>query len=295
MRNDQEVIEHLLARAVGKKDKRKIGLIIQGGGMRGAFSSGAAQGLDDVGLTDCFDYIYASSSGSCAAAYLLSGQIQKAGSIYWNHLYGLGFIRPWRLSKIMDLDYLCDDLFRNQYRLNRKRLRDSKTLLKVYLTESETGRSEFITNRDKDDMVSAIKASCSLPSYYPKPVSLRGRVYYDGNVGKALPFEEALRDGCTDLLVIATISENAKDSPFLNYFLSFGFKSKLREMVKTRTLNYQENVEMIFGRKRKLQGLDIYTISPHKSISKAEVRRWVLEKTGMKGRESVLRAFGRIK
>ncbi len=258
--------------------------------MRGAFSSGAMMGLDDLGLTNAFDYVYGASSGSCAGAYLLSGQIQTAGSIYWDYLYGFRFIKPWQWGRILDLDYLCDDLFRNEHKLDVKKLRKNPAILKVYLTDSRTGRSEFVTNRDDDDMVTAIKASCSLPAYYKEPIELRGRAYYDGNVGKALAFEEALRDGCTDLLVITTVAENVKDSPFLSRFLTFGFSSKVREMVKPKLLYYQENLAMVFGRK-KFKGVNIYTIAPSTTLFRAEIRQKVLAKTGKQGHDAVIKAF----
>jgi predicted patatin/cPLA2 family phospholipase len=290
MRCDTQVIERLLARKKSRNDDYKIGLIVQGGGMRGAFSSGAMMGLDDIGLTNAFDYVYGASSGSCATAYFLSGQIQESGPIYWEYLYNFRFIKPWKINKILDLDYLCDDLFRNEHRLNIKKLSKNPATLKIFLTDSVSGRSEFITNKQDDDIVTAIKASCSLPAYYRAPIMLNGRSYYDGNVGKALAFEEALRDGCTDLLVVTTVAENAKDSPFLSKFLAIGFNKKVRAMVNAKLLNYHENLDMVFGRK-KFRGINIYTISPEGTLYRGEIRQKVLEKSGMQGRDKVLQAF----
>ncbi len=294
MRKDTEVLERLLARTKSKKkDKYKIGLIIQGGGMRGAFSSGAAMGLDELGLTDVFDIVYGSSSGSCAAAYFLSEQIQSTGSVYWDYLYNFRFIKPWKIGKILDLDYLCDDIFRNERRLNLLKLRKSPTLLKIYLTESKTGRCEFVTNRDKDDIVTAIKASCALPAYYRKPVEIKGRVYYDGNIGKALPFEEAMRDGCTDVLVIATLNPEKTDSPLLSRFLTFGFNKKVGKMARTRLLNYHHNLDLAFG-KNKFRGMNIYTIFPAQTLFRGEIRRNKLRNAGIEGKEAVLKAFEEV-
>lgn len=293
MRQDKAVIERLLARKKKRKDGRKIGLIVQGGGMRGAYSSGAMMGLDSLGLTEAFDFVYGASSGSCAAAYFLSGQIYSGGSIYWDYLYNFRFIRPWNFSKMLDLDYLCDDLFRNERRLDLLKLRQSPTVLKIYLTDSKTGRSEFITNRDKDDIVTAIKASCSLPAYYRKPIMLRGRSYYDGNIGKNLAFEEALRDGCTDILVISTISEKDKDFPLLSRFLSTGYSREVGKRMRAGASTYQQNLDIVFG-KKKFRGINIYTISPKQTLFRGEIRRGKLRKAGEEGREAVIKAFGGI-
>ena len=54
-------------------DGLKIGLAIEGGGMRGCVSAGMAVCLDKLGLSDCFDVVYGSSAGALVGGYFVSG------------------------------------------------------------------------------------------------------------------------------------------------------------------------------------------------------------------------------
>lgn len=69
--------------AVGSKpgqrgDGARIGLAIEGGGMRGAVSAGAAAALNLLGLSDAFDAVYGSSAGALIAAFFISRQLNGA-------------------------------------------------------------------------------------------------------------------------------------------------------------------------------------------------------------------------
>ena len=76
--NPQAVIELLNERRDNKNSSnnsnRKLGLIVEGGGMRGVLSAGSLLAVDLLGYINCFDEIYATSAGGVNAAFFLSGQ-----------------------------------------------------------------------------------------------------------------------------------------------------------------------------------------------------------------------------
>ena len=55
-------------------DGRKVGLIVEGGAMRGVISCAALMALEDLRLTDVFDEVYGASAGAVNAAYFLARQ-----------------------------------------------------------------------------------------------------------------------------------------------------------------------------------------------------------------------------
>lgn len=67
----------------------KVGLAIEGGGMRGCVSAGMMATIYDLGLMDTFDAVYGSSAGSLVGAYAIAGQVA--------HDYCLVF---WEISSI---------------------------------------------------------------------------------------------------------------------------------------------------------------------------------------------------
>ena len=71
--NSTEVLKNILMRKKQiasnnfnrYEDGNKIGLVVQGGNMRGIISGGALIGLESLGLTDVFDIVYGSMDCFC--------------------------------------------------------------------------------------------------------------------------------------------------------------------------------------------------------------------------------------
>jgi len=109
----EQVIDLILERASlgwNRSDSsRKLALVIEGGGMRGVISAGSLLALDLLGFRELFDEIYATSAGGVNAAYFLSGQGKLGMTVYFDDIANRRFINPWRLFKIVDVDYAVSD------------------------------------------------------------------------------------------------------------------------------------------------------------------------------------------
>ena len=298
MNNNQKVIERIISRKNKPEDKYKVGLIIEGGGMRGVFGGGAMIGLESLGLTNCFDHIYGTSSGSCSGAYFLSGQAKDGASIYWEDLKWFNFIKPWNLQKIMDLDLLFDHVMKKVKPLKSKILKSSKTILKVFVADPETGGCLSYTNHDKVDFLKLMKASCAMPGYYNKTIEINGNKHLDGNIGKAIPIEEALNDGCTDVLIITTVPEKYRRSKFrqlrgkFKELLALTFSSQFRKNYGlTADDNYNDSLDIAFGVKPIHRKINIYTVSPDYLLYAGEIRPWTLKLSAANGIYKIREAF----
>jgi predicted acylesterase/phospholipase RssA len=58
-----------------RTDSAKLGLAVEGGGMRGIISCAMLSSLEDHGYAKVFDAVYGESSGSVNAAYFLAGRL----------------------------------------------------------------------------------------------------------------------------------------------------------------------------------------------------------------------------
>src|SRR4051812_11204339 len=85
-------------------DGRKVGLIVEGGAMRGVISCAALQALEELGMTAAFDQVYGASAGAVNAAYFLAGQAAYATSIYYQKINNTRFIRRMWHRQVVDLD-----------------------------------------------------------------------------------------------------------------------------------------------------------------------------------------------
>ena len=78
-----------------ESDGYKIGLVVQGGGMRGVMNSAMLDALQRMGYSNCIDNVYGNSAGATNAAYFLAGQSHIATSVYIEDLSNRKFINPF--------------------------------------------------------------------------------------------------------------------------------------------------------------------------------------------------------
>src|SRR2546425_8993330 len=91
-------------------DGRKVGLVVEGGAMRGVISCAALMGLEELGMTEVFDEVYGASAGAVNAAYFLAGQAGYATTIYYQQINNTRFIRRLWHRKVVDIDDLFDSI-----------------------------------------------------------------------------------------------------------------------------------------------------------------------------------------
>jgi predicted patatin/cPLA2 family phospholipase len=184
-------------------DGRRLGLVIEGGGMRGATSAGGALALAHLGLAGLFDDVYATSAGVMNAAYFLSRQEDIGISIYFDDLATRTFYNPWRCWKVLDVDYVMEDIVKGRKRLDLDRLRQSPTRFHVAMLDRSTGEGIIVnTGLASESIYTVLHAALSVPVLYNRPMMVAGRPCIDGGLAIPFPLRHAIADGCTDILVL---------------------------------------------------------------------------------------------
>lgn len=190
-----------------RHDQHRLGLAIQGGGMRGVISGGMLAALEDLGLWDAFDGVYGSSSGALNGAYAYAGDNWKQLAIYWEHLTDRRFISPLRglTGNLIGLDYAFDEVVGRAVPLDADAVLDSKAPLTVAITLVDELRTEAVSSfAGPADLVAALRASAWLPLAVRGTSTFRGRRAIDGALLTVHPFRLALLDGCTHVLCLST-------------------------------------------------------------------------------------------
>lgn len=184
-------------------DGRRLGLVIEGGGMRGSTTAGGALALAHLGLSGLFDDVYATSAGVMNAAYYLSRQEDIGISIYFDDLATRAFYNPWRCWKVLDVDYVMEDIVQGRKRLDLDRLRQSPSRFHVCMLDRSTGEGVVVnTGLAKESIYTVLHAALSVPVLYNRPVMVAGRPCMDGGLAIPFPLQHAIADGCTDILVL---------------------------------------------------------------------------------------------
>jgi predicted patatin/cPLA2 family phospholipase len=190
-----------LARAAGTKAPTV--LVVEGGGLRGAFVAGALAELEAQSLR--FDHIFATSAGAASAAYLVAGQCQMALRIWRERTHGgqlLSMLHLLRGRRLMDIQGLVD-VFRNDIVLDPLRVASSSTALSIAVTNCLTGAPEYVL-ATKDNVFDLLEATMALPVVYGRVVRVQGVPYIDGGIADAIPLDPALKLNPARVIVIST-------------------------------------------------------------------------------------------
>ena len=224
----------LVATASGAEpvsDRPRIGLVLSGGGARGAAHIGVLEVLEEARVpVDC---IAGTSMGAIVGGLYASGmsarEIAKAiREIDWKDILDDDTSREklsFRRKRDEDEFLLRSEIGLNQgaVQLPMGLIQGQKMLLELKaLTRHAAGVRDFdrlaipfravatdiATGREvvigKGDLATALRASSSIPSVFA-PVELDGRLLVDGGVSDNLPVKVA-RELCADVLIVVDVS-----------------------------------------------------------------------------------------
>jgi predicted patatin/cPLA2 family phospholipase len=177
-------------------------LVVEGGALRGVFSTGILDGFLQAGFNPFDFYIGVSSGASNLAAFLaeMSGRNYR---IYRDYARRREFINAWRFVRgghLMDLDWLWEITIR-EMRLDLSRIYSRGRPFLVGLTDVETGKAVY-RSTGADDLEHVLKASSAIPVFYRKFLEIDGHPMTDGGITDAIPAAEAIRLGARRIMVI---------------------------------------------------------------------------------------------
>lgn len=165
---------------------KQIGLVLSGGGARGAAHIGVIKALEELGIQ--FTHVSGTSAGSIVGALYAHGHSPKAILEIVNRVTIYNSVRPaWAWAGLLRMDGLRELLLKHL----PKDFSELKRPLVVAATEITKGE---VTYFDKGELVPAILASCSIPAIF-SPMQLNGALYVDGGLLDNLP-AKPLRNQC---------------------------------------------------------------------------------------------------
>lgn len=244
-------------------------MIMAGGGTKGSYSAGVILGLFEKFDLEEPEMFFTGSVGSTTASYYVAKQYDSIFKI-WSNLVStkkfINFMRPW---KIMDINYLVYDVFKKQEPLNEQAVYNSKTKLFISSTNAKTGKLEFFSNHEGENIFEMIRASTAMPLAYHENVQIRGQKYVDtylSSLGLNLKIQKAKQEGAKKIIIISPLqldkNYRALMKKGVNTFVFNSWKSsKSKEFRK----NYKEQWEFD-QQEHNYDDLEIFTISPSERI-----------------------------
>jgi predicted patatin/cPLA2 family phospholipase len=194
-----------------RNDPYKIGLVLAGGLLRGAYSVGMVQYLSEQGYLPSIDAIYGASVGSIIGAYFL-GRQPEAVSLLYKLAKDRKFIDPLRALQgkpILDVKYATHKVMKDDVPLRWDRIVDNPIAFHVYATNALNNEIvDFHNFKTQEEILNAIHWSCRVPLVAGMPDKISNTMHLTDGViatGGGLSVNEAIADGCTHLLVLHTL------------------------------------------------------------------------------------------
>lgn len=281
----------------------KSALVIQGGGMRGIFGAGCLIALAELGYTQGFDAVYATSSGAINGAFFLADQMAFGATIYYEEINNSRFINPFRVTKIMDLDWMFTEVVTSRKPLDVRRLCANDVPLYMTCFDVDTAELRVFCSQGAHAwLLDILKASTAIPILYNRSVPVLEGRFVDGGMLDPIPIQTAIAHGCTDLLVLVTQPESFRERDSLGaverWIGKVGlrhFRSEVAEAFHRRGRIYNRSMDMAFGRAAEAvpAGVHIATLAPdeHLGLKRLTRRRKVLLAAAVNGGRKVFKVF----
>lgn len=188
--------------------KSKLGLVVEGGGVRAIYAAGVLDVLHDMCLP--FSGVIGVSAGAIHGISFVSGQKGRSYRIYTRFCRDPRFFsfKTWlRTGNIVDNDFCYRQIPQELEPFDQKAFEASGMEFWTVSTNLETGKPEYIRMRDCFAEIDALIASASLP-YVSKPVHYRGKLLLDGGCSDRVPLRAFQSMGFYRNVVVLTHPED---------------------------------------------------------------------------------------
>ncbi len=248
---------------------KKIGLVVEGGGMKCAYNAGILDVFLDNNIS--FDYCIGVSGGSGNIVTYLAGQRGRNLRFFTDYIHAPEYFGIKSLLKTGDLfglEYIYGTLTNSggMDPLDFDAFAKNEAEYCAVATNALTGEAEYFgKDAMKQDDYRIIMASCAIPAVC-RPVKLNGVPYFDGGISDAIPVDHALEEGCDKLVVILSKTRDYIRKPQGMRFLYAARCRKYPKVIKlidNRHTSYNENFRHVLELEKKGKA---FVFAPSRSI-----------------------------
>ena len=244
----------------------KVGLVLEGGGMRALFTAGVLDALLDVKELD-IDGIVGVSAGALFGANYVSGQRERA--IRYNKKYArdkryMGLHSWITTGNAVNKEFAFYELPLKLDVFDQEKFKESKIDFYVVMTNVENGKSEYVLITDVFEQMEYLRATSALP-FASKIIEINGKKYLDGGISDSIPIDYCESLGYDKIILVLTRPENSYKEDKLNFLYKLVYR-KYPNLVE-RLINMGKDYEVVLKKIKKLENENkIFVIRPPKVL-----------------------------
>ena len=249
----------------------KVGLVLEGGGMRGLYTAGVLDVMMDHHFMP--DVVCGTSAGVTFGVNLLSqqrGRVLRYNCRYIGERRYISLHSWLTTGNMINKDFAYDLLPRELDPFDEATYEQSSAEFYATITNMRTGEAEYVRITDTWKQMDVIRASASLPIIC-QPVEWNGEKYLDGGLADNIPLDKCLELGCDKVIIVLTrpmdYVRNDHIAPLC--CLAFPRYKALLRTIEQRNEKYNARIQQILELER--QG-KVFVIRPseNRPVSRLE-------------------------
>lgn len=253
----------------------KVGIVLEGGAMRGMYTSGVLDVLMDEDIA--VKKMIGVSAGVLFGVNYPSRQKGRAiryNKKFLNNKRYMGLYSLLTSGNIVNKKFAYYEVPMKYDVFDDKAFMESGIEFYATTTNVSTGKPEYIKINSVFDEMEVLRASSSMP-YVSRLVKWKGNKYLDGGISDGIPVKAMKEMGCDKIIVIVTRAIDYRKKP-LNAFvkginrLRYLFYPNLVRTMNERNVKYNENVEDILQMEK---NKEVFVIRPSVPITIGRIEK----------------------
>lgn len=244
----------------------KVGLVLEGGGMRGLYTAGILDCfIDDKIVVDTILGVSAGAVFGINYPSLQKGRTLRYNKKYLNDKRYMSFSSFIKTGNFVNKDFAYYEVPFKLDVFDEEAFEKSKVEFYAVMTNIETGEAEYSKIVNACKQIEELRASSSLP-FLSKPVIINEKKYLDGGIGDSIPIDRALELGLDKIIVVKTRPRDYRKKK-TNTLIPKMFYHKYPLFVKKindRYLRYNETLDKLYKLEKDNK---IFIIEPSKTVN----------------------------
>lgn len=243
----------------------KIGLVLEGGAMRGMFTAGVLDVLLDEQIA-----VDGAVTVSAGALFVINYPAKQRGRVlrynlkYLHDKRYMGWHSLFTTGNVVNKAFAFYELPFTLDPFDQATFAASQIDFWVTLTNIETGEPEYVKITDAFAQMEALRATSAMPMV-SRVVEIEGKKYLDGGISDSIPLDKAMALGYDKIIVILTRPLDYRKKPSNNWLFKLFYRNypKLIERWANRYAEYNQAVEKVIEMEKAGK---IFVIRPSESL-----------------------------
>ena len=276
----------------------KIGLVLEGGGMRGLFSAGVLDALLELKELSVNGIVGVSSGALFGVNYVSK---QKERAVRYNKKYAddkryMGLHSWITTGNAVNKDFAFYELPYKLDVFDNETFKKAETDFYVVMTNVESGKPEYVLIEDAFAQMEYLRATSALP-FASKIIEINGKKYLDGGISDSIPIDFCESLGYDKIIAVLTRPEGTYKEDKIGFLYKLVYR-KYPNLVKS-LLNMATDYEKVLAKIKDLENKGkIFVVRPPEvlKIGRLEKNRDKIQKvydtglnTGLKELDNIVK------